>query len=94
MKVAKKYTIEFKEEAIKLVTEKGYTQSEAGNSLGVPAKNISRWIKELGGGRASDRKKLSADQEEIKRLKRENERLRMEREILKKAAAFFASEKA
>jgi transposase len=94
MKKDKSYTIEFKREAIKLVTEQGYSQAEAGRSLGISSKNISRWIMAFGGKNASLSKKLSPEQEEIKRLTKENQRLKMEREILKKAAAFFANERA
>lgn len=90
--MAKKYTQEFKEEAVKLVTEQGYSQSKAGKLLGVDSKNISHWIKKMTNG-TSTSKVVTPEQEEIKRLRKENERLRMEREILKKAAAFFANEK-
>ena len=93
MNTKKKFTEEFRREAIKLVTEQGYSQSEAGKSLGVNGKNISRWLKE------SQLKKykpvIQAKQdvnEELIRLRKENHRLKLEREILKKAAAFFANE--
>jgi transposase len=89
-----KYTKEFKLEAVKLVTEQGYTQSEASESLGVSSQNLNRWIDQLGPESRSERlTKLSMEQEELQRLRKENKRLRMEREILKKAAAFFANEK-
>jgi transposase len=90
--MARKYTKEFKEEAVKLVVERGYSQAEAGRVLGVDSKNISHWIKGLAAEKSVG-KQISPDQEEIKRLRKENERLVMEREILKKAAAFFANEK-
>jgi transposase len=93
MKNQNKYTIEFKKEAIKLVTQNGYSQSEAGKSLGVSPKNISRWIMDFGDGQAIGSKNLKPEQEEINRLIKENKRLRLEREILKKAAAFFANER-
>ena len=88
----KKYTLEYKKEAIKLVTEQGYSQEEAARILEVSSKNINRWIKQFTGSGVPD-KKMTPEQEEIKRLRKENDRLRMEREILKKAAAFFAGEK-
>ena len=90
----KKFTREFKLEAIKLVTEQGYTQSEAGKNLGVTSTNISRWIKEASAGtiKAPEKIKLTAEQVELEKLRLENKRLKMEREILKKAAAFFANE--
>lgn len=88
-----RYTREFKLAAIKLVKEKGYSQIEAANNLGVSPKNLSRWIRELKGqaGGAVD-SQILVDVKEFKKLKQENTRLRKEREILKKAAAFFASE--
>jgi transposase len=91
----KRYTKEFKLEAVKLVTEQGYTQSEASESLGISYQNLSRWIGEVGAKNKEPKKltKLSLEQEELVRLRKENKRLKMEREILKKAAAFFANEK-
>ena len=88
-----KFTIEFKQEAVKLVTAQGYTQTEAAKSLGVNITNISRWINELN-GKVIPLKKiaLTAEQEEFHRLRKENKRLKLGREILKKAAAFFANE--
>jgi transposase len=89
----KKYTVEFKQEAIKLVTDHGYSQAEAGRRLGISEKNINRWV--VGSKKIIPLKteKLTSEQEELKRLRRENDRLRMEKDILKKAAAFFANEK-
>ena len=90
--MGRQYTKEFKEEAVKLVTEHGYSQKRAADTLGINSKNIYRWVNELKGNNIST-KVLMPEQEEIKRLKKENERLKIEREILKKAAAFFANEK-
>jgi len=90
-----KYTKEFKQDAVNLVTEQGYSASEAGRRLGVGQSNISRWVREFrkdqqdGAEGEVSRKELEA---EVKRLRKENQRLQMEREILKKAAAFFAKE--
>ena len=91
MKSPKKYTVEFKREAIKLVTEHGYTQSEAGKNLDVDPKNISRWIRKSSNDK-NQPAELTNEAEELKRLRKENQRLLLEREILKKAAAFFAKE--
>lgn len=88
-KTKKRYTKEFKQEAVNLVEKQGYSNTEAAKSLGVSESAIRHWKKQLGSGH--DSKRLKQDIE-IKRLKKENERLRMEREILKKAAAFFARE--
>ena len=90
----KKYTSEFKEEAVKLVTEQGYKIAEAARNLGVNATMLGRWKRELEGG-GEDTNGLqrgAAMQAELSRLRKENKRLKMEREILKKAAAFFAKE--
>lgn len=86
-----RYTEEFKSEAVKLVTERGYSQSEAAANLGINSNNLSRWI--LQSQETVTGKGLtSAEQKELISLRRENQRLKMEREILKKAAVFFANE--
>ena len=89
------FTKEFKQDAIKLVVEQRYSCPETGRRLGVAASNISRWVRQyrqdqqdLSEGGIT-RKELEA---ENRRLIKENKRLAMEREILKKAAAFFAKE--
>ena len=90
----KQYTQEFKESAVKLVTEQGYKLAEASRSLGVNVSVLRRWKIAAGGGeKRNETGKPSADlQAELVRLKKENHRLKLEREILKKAAAFFAKE--
>ncbi len=88
----KKYTIEFKQEAVKLVTEQGYTQSEAARSLDINSKNICRWVNEANGRPLGKKMGLTEEQNELALLRKENHRLKLEREILKKAAAFFANE--
>lgn len=91
-----KFNLEFKQDAAKLVIEKGYTQQQAADSLGVSLSAIGRWVRAEGGpAGGSVEKKLVlnlTDQTELIRLRKENEQLRMEREILKKAAVFFAKE--
>lgn len=92
----RKYTLEFKKEAATLVLEQGYTQAKAAEVLGVNNKNISRWVNLVTGKKQETStigQTTTPELEEIKRLRKENERLKMEREILKKAAAFFANEK-
>lgn len=90
-----KYTKEFKQDAVNLVKDQGYSANEVGRRLGVSQSNVSRWMREFrkdqqdGAEGEIPRKELEA---EVKRLKKENQRLQMEREILKKAAAFFAKE--
>jgi transposase len=86
------YTAEFKQEAVKLVTDQGYTLAAAARSLGIHENLLRNWKQKLTSSKSSS--SLSEDeQSELFRLREENRRLRMEREILKKAAAFFANEK-
>lgn len=91
-----KFTLAFKQDAVKLVTEKGYKYQQAAESLGVSLSAISRWIRaEKNAMGLSDlrHKKLTlSEHNELIRLRRENANLLMEREILKKAAVFFARE--
>ena len=94
MKKRRKYTAEFKEEAVKLITEQGYQVAEAARNLGINVSMLGRWKREVEGGGpgASGNGDLKAMQAEMIRLRKENKRLKLEREILKKAAAFFARE--
>lgn len=88
-----KFALEFKQEAVKLVTSQGYTQAEAAKNLGVSSKNISRWIIELDGKAIPVKKAmLSAEQEELQCLRKEIKCLKLEREILKKAAVVSTGE--
>jgi transposase len=88
----RKYTPEFKAEAVKLVIEHGYNQNQAAASLGISSKNINRWVQEREGSKSEKVEKLTADQQEIISLHKQIKKLQIEKEILKKAAAFFASE--
>jgi len=86
---------EFKKEAVELVVEHGYSYAEAGRSLGVNGALISRWRRQLDEDAAEafpGKGKRSAEQQRIHELEKENRRLRMEKEILKKATAFFVKE--
>lgn len=89
-----KYTNEFKLEAAKLVIEQGYTHIAAAKALDVNVKNLSRWVNDFKKKENGEKVKprLTIEQEELLRLRKENKRLQMERDILKKATAFFASE--
>jgi len=91
----KKYSKEFKLDAVSLVVEQGYTRMEAAKSLGINHSMLGRWVKEQqseDGHAFRGNGRLSAEQQEIKTLKTEVKRLQMERDILKKATAFFAAE--
>ena len=85
------YTEDFKRDAVALVTEQGYKVAEAARSLDVGANLLGRWKREFEAEASGDR--LTSDErEELKRLRKENRMLRMEKDILKKASAYFAKE--
>ena len=89
------YTTEFKQGAVNMVLTEGMSRSEVGRRLGASEKNISRWVKEHqtnGLNERSNGNSVEALQKKIAILEKENRRLHQEREILKKAAAFFANE--
>ncbi|BBF86247.1 mobile element protein [Aquitalea magnusonii] len=81
----------FKIEAVKQVTERGYPVAEVASRLGVSAHSLYQWLKRFDPKRAQPAE--PADQQaEIQRLKAELKRVTEERDILKKAAAYFAKE--
>ena len=89
------YTPEFKAEAVRLVTAHGYSVAEAARSLGICDNLIRNWKQALhdkGEHAFPGQGKPSAVEEELRHLRAENKRLLAERDILKKAAAFFARE--
>jgi transposase len=89
------YTPEFQQEAVRLVREEGLTFSKVGEDLGVNKTVIRDWCKKAEAGVAPNAKAGGVPmsvEEELAKLRRENRILREEREILKKAAAFFAKE--
>ena len=85
------YPREFREEAVRLVRSSGRPVAQIARELGIAHGTLSAWVKqaELDAGLRSDGL-TTAEREELRRLRRENRILREEREILKKAAAFFA----
>lgn len=90
------YSKEFREEAVKLVTEGGLSLAEVGRRLSIPASTIRNWVKLDKVGALSevgkDRKPLSDMEMELARVKSELAEVKMERDLLKKAAAYFAKE--
>lgn len=94
-KQRKKYTEEFKAEAVRLVLESGKSIAEAARNLGIPANHLYRWRREEHRAVSSGttRSALKVEREELVRLRRENETLRKERDFLKSAAAYFARER-
>ena len=94
-KPRRKYTREFKLAAVKLITEQGRSVAEAARSLGVSEKQLRHWksvLRRQGQQAFPGNGNPPPAEEEPRRLKEENQRLRMERDVLKKAAAFFARE--
>ncbi len=87
----KQYPKEFKEEAVALVLDQGYSVAEAAKSLGVATNLLYRW-KDQQGQLSTNQGLAENEQTELQRLRKENKELRMEKEILKKASAFFAKE--
>jgi transposase len=88
------YGEEFKRDAVRLVTEQGYGVAETARNLGINTNMLGRWKREMeakhnvafpGNGH------VSPEKAEFHRLRDENKRLRMERDILKKALGYFAS---
>ncbi len=95
------YTNEYREQAVLLVTRDGLSIAEAARRLSMSLKTLANWVKRAkdgrlpatsnGGARAGQRV-ITEEHAEVSRLRRENAELRMERDILKKATAYFASE--
>jgi transposase len=93
--MGKRFDKEFKIEAVRLASEPGNTQAGIERDLGISQGIISRWKRELrkDGDQAFPGKgRLKPDDDDMRRLKRENERLRRERDILKKAVAIFSED--
>lgn len=90
----RRYSEEFKRDAVELVTEQGYSLAEAARSLGIQANQIRYWKDKLveDKGKKQDNALSESERAELHRLREENRKLRMEREILKKATTFFVKE--
>lgn len=88
----RKFNREFKLSAVQLVNQKGYSVAEAAKSLGVDPASVRYWVEKYGAEDGAAPAGEGAMAAELRRLRKENARLLMERDILKKAAAFFAKE--
>lgn len=86
----KGYPAEFREEAVRLVRESGKSIESVAKDLGIGSETLRRWVRRAEQDEASGL--TPSEREELLRLRREVKILREEREILKKAAAFFAKE--
>ena len=89
------YTKEYKLEAVRLIVEEGRPISEVARELGIAQSLPHRWKRKYEEGKIEPfpgQGRLSPEDEELRQLRRENKRLRMEHEILKKAVAIFSEE--
>jgi transposase len=92
-KARRQYSREFKQEAVQLLETSGKSASELERELGIGKGNLWRWKREFaadGEDAFSGHGRLTPDEERLRRLERENEILRQERDILKKAVAIFS----
>jgi transposase len=88
---SKRYTEEFKIEAVRQVVDRGYSIAEVADRLGTTTHSLYAWKKKYGPDSAEHQVKTESNQE-IRRLKKELRRVTEERDILKKAAVYFASQ--
>ena len=89
----RKYSKEFKLQAARLVAEQGYSYSLAADKLGISSWSIRNWVQKFRQtGDLAGRDETEPKADELRDLRKENARLKMENEILKKAAAYFAKE--
>jgi transposase len=88
----KHYDKQFKIAAAKLVSEQGYTPKQAAASLGVHTNTLQYWVKVYGQRPQEQAETIETLRLRVRELERQNQRLLMEKEILKKATAFFARE--
>ena len=89
------YTDEFRAGAVRLVLDEGKTLSRVAKDLDLTASALASWVKQARADRSNGKTGLTTEERaELAQLRRENRTLRLERDILKKAAAFFAKESA
>ncbi len=91
------YTREFRQQAVEMVTREGLGIAEASRRLSLSPKTLTNWVRRAKNSSLPDaapapRREVTEQEAELSRLRRENAELRMERDILKKSAAYFASE--
>jgi transposase len=86
-----RYSDQFKRDAVRLVTQEGYSKKAAAQAVGVCHTTLKSWLLRYG-DEAPQRTVFASQQDELEHLRAENRRLRMQRDILKKAAAYFAQQ--
>ncbi len=95
VKKRRKFTKEYKVEAVRLMVEEGKGTAEVSRELGVGVNSLDRWKRKYAEGKIEPfpgKGRQSPEDAELRRLRRENEVLRMERDILKKATAIFSKD--
>jgi len=93
----RQFSREFKREAVHLVTVRGVSVAQAARDLDVHSTVLRRWVKQYGGDPANafpGKGQMTPADDEVRRLRREVAKLKAERDILKKAAAYFAKDQA
>jgi len=88
----RKYSDEFKEEAVKLAQRSGVPMSQTAKELGINAEMLRNWVRQFGSGADGERRMSPAEHSEMIRLRRELKRVTEERDILKKAVGIFTKE--
>ena len=86
----RKFDEEYRIQAVKLVRESGIPVKRAACELGIGESTLNKWLSAANGQHVSEAALVEGEREELKRLRKENMQLRMERDILKKATAYFA----
>jgi len=88
----RKFSKEYKKEAVSMVLDQGVSALQAAKDLGIGKSTLSKWVSDA--SRSAPHESINVNErEELRRLKAENQKLRLERELLKKAAVFFANER-
>jgi transposase len=86
----RQFTDEYKQQAVKLVLEQGLSISQAAQDLGLGKSTLDKWLRVFRERLADPAALTEQERDELKRLRKENQQLRLERDLLKKATAFFA----
>ena len=86
------FSPEFRLETAQLVLDKGYTHKEAADAMGVGYSTLGKWVRQLREGKSPQATPMTPEQREIRELKKQVERLELEKEILKKASALLMSD--
>ena len=93
MATRRRFTQEYKDQAVSLVRDSGRTVAEVAKSIGVHEMTLGNWVRKAkDSGRGQDQDLSESERAELERLRQENATLRMERDFAKKVAAWFAKE--